>query len=54
MVQARGTDEPDPEVLGDAVALAGVAKIPARVKCALLAWAAMRDAVLQATTQEDQ
>lgn len=39
---------PDPEVLGDAVAFAGVAKFPARVKCALLGWAAMRDAVMQA------
>lgn len=52
MLQSRGQTEPDPETLGDAVAFAGVAKFPARVKCALLGWAAMRDAVLTATTQE--
>lgn len=37
-----------PDELGDAVALEGVAKFPARVKCALLAWLAARDAILQA------
>jgi nitrogen fixation NifU-like protein len=42
------TSEPDPDRLGDAVAFAGVAKFPARVKCALLGWAAMRDALIQA------
>ncbi len=52
MLQSRGRTEPDPEVLGDAVAFAGVAKLPMRVKCALLGWAAMRDAVLTATTKE--
>lgn len=52
MLQSRGQTEPDPQTLGDAVAFAGVAKFPARVKCALLGWAAMRDAVLTATTQE--
>lgn len=54
MLQTRGGSEPDPELLGDAVAFAGVAKFPARVKCALLGWAAMRDAVMQAvdTTKE--
>jgi len=53
MMQSRGADEPDAELLGDAVALAGIAKMPARVKCALLGWGAMRDAVNQATPQED-
>lgn len=52
MLQSRGLSDPDVEVLGDAAAFAGIAKLPARVKCALLAWAAMRDAVLTATTQE--
>ncbi|HMC70730.1 MAG TPA: SUF system NifU family Fe-S cluster assembly protein, partial [Mycobacteriales bacterium] len=32
----------------DAIAFAGVSKYPARVKCALLAWAAWRDALSQA------
>lgn len=49
MLQTRDGAEPDEEVLGDAVALAGVSKFPARVKCALLGWAAMKDAVAQST-----
>lgn len=40
--------EPDEDVIGDGVAFAGVAKYPARVKCALLAWMAWKDAVAQA------
>ena len=47
MISSRGTIEPDEEVLGDAVAFAGVSKYPARVKCALLAWMAFKDAVVQ-------
>ena len=47
MTQGRGQVEPDEDVLEDAVAFAGVSKYPARVKCALLAWAAWRDAVTQ-------
>ncbi|MCU0300970.1 MAG: SUF system NifU family Fe-S cluster assembly protein [Candidatus Nanopelagicales bacterium] len=38
----------DEEVLGDALAFSGVAKYPARVKCALLSWMAWKDAVSQA------
>jgi nitrogen fixation NifU-like protein len=48
MMQSRGTAEPDEDVLGDAVAFAGVSKYPARVKCALLGWMAWKDAVAQA------
>ncbi|HZI97318.1 MAG TPA: SUF system NifU family Fe-S cluster assembly protein [Actinomycetales bacterium] len=48
MLQTRDSTEPDPEVLGDAVAFAGVAKFPARITCALLGWAALADAVSQA------
>lgn len=44
---------PDEEVLGDAVAFAGVAKYPARVKCALLGWMAWKDAVAQALAARD-
>ncbi len=48
-VVADGTVTEDQlETLGDAAAFAGVAQFPARVKCALLGWAAMRDAVSQA------
>ena len=48
LMQGRGQVEPDEDVLGDAVAFAGVAKYPARVKCALLSWMAWKDAVAQA------
>jgi nitrogen fixation protein NifU and related proteins len=45
MVQSRGQVEPDEDVLHDAIAFAGVSRYPARVKCALLAWMAFKDAV---------
>lgn len=48
LLQGRGQVEADEAVLGDAVAFAGVAKFPARVKCALLAWMAYKDAVVRA------
>ncbi|MGW0803738.1 Fe-S cluster assembly sulfur transfer protein SufU [Nonomuraea sp. NPDC002799] len=47
LMQGRGKVEADEEVLGDAVAFAGVAKFPARVKCALLSWMAYKDAVVR-------
>ncbi|ABW11527.1 SUF system FeS assembly protein, NifU family [Parafrankia sp. EAN1pec] len=49
LMQSRGTQEGDEEVLEDAVAFAGVSKYPARVKCALLSWMAWKDATAQAT-----
>jgi nitrogen fixation NifU-like protein len=51
LMQSRGGVEPDSDVLDnleDAVAFAGVSKYPARVKCALLAWMAWKDATAQA------
>ncbi|CAN5358089.1 SUF system NifU family Fe-S cluster assembly protein [soil metagenome] len=48
MLTSRGTDAGDAEQIGDAVALAGVSKYPARVKCALLGWTAYLDALAQA------
>lgn len=48
MLTSRGADPGDEDVLGDGVALAGVAKYPARVKCALLGWMALTDALNQA------
>jgi nitrogen fixation protein NifU and related proteins len=48
LMQGRGAVEPDEEVLEDAIAFAGVAKFPARVKCALLSWMAWKDATVQA------
>ncbi|WP_061292515.1 Fe-S cluster assembly sulfur transfer protein SufU [Herbidospora cretacea] len=47
LMQGRGQVEADEDVLGDAVAFAGVAKYPARVKCALLSWMAYKDAVVR-------
>jgi nitrogen fixation NifU-like protein len=44
LMRSKGEGEPDDEVLGDAVAFAGVSKYPARIKCALLAWMALQDA----------
>jgi nitrogen fixation NifU-like protein len=45
LMMGRGQVEPDEDVLEDGVAFAGVAKYPARVKCALLGWMAFKDAV---------
>ena len=47
LMQGRGTVEPDEDVLEDAIAFAGVARFPARVKCALLSWMAWKDATSQ-------
>ncbi len=54
MISSRGTIEGDEELIGDGIAFAGVAKYPARVKCALLGWMAFKDALAQAkeTTHE--
>ena len=48
MMHSQGNAEPDEEVIGDGVAFVGVAKYPARVKCALLPWMALQDAEIKA------
>ncbi|MGD8149030.1 Fe-S cluster assembly sulfur transfer protein SufU [Ornithinimicrobium sp. Y1694] len=48
MLTSKGTDPGDPELIGDGVAFAGVARYPARVKCALLPWTAYLDALARA------
>jgi nitrogen fixation NifU-like protein len=48
MLTSKGTVAGDEEVIGDGVAFAGVAKYPARVKCALLGWTAFTDALARA------
>ncbi|WP_017935266.1 Fe-S cluster assembly sulfur transfer protein SufU [Nocardioides sp. Iso805N] len=53
LMQGKGTVEPDEEVLEDGIAFAGVAKFPARVKCALLSWMAWKDATARALKEED-
>lgn len=50
MLTSKGTDPGDEDEIGDAVALAGVSRYPARVKCALLPWAALTDAMARAGT----
>ncbi|MGH3458986.1 Fe-S cluster assembly sulfur transfer protein SufU [Aeromicrobium sp.] len=52
LMQGRGQVEPDEDRLEDGVAFAGVAKFPARVKCALLSWMAWKDATAQALSSE--
>ncbi|MCL2735282.1 MAG: SUF system NifU family Fe-S cluster assembly protein [Propionibacteriaceae bacterium] len=47
MLEGRGEVELDEEVYEDAIAFNGVAQFPARVKCAMLGWAALRDAILR-------
>jgi nitrogen fixation protein NifU and related proteins len=51
LMQSRGEaelTEADEEWLEDAIAFEGVSKYPARVKCALLGWMAMKSAVAEA------
>jgi nitrogen fixation NifU-like protein len=48
MIASRGNVAGDEDVLGDGVAFAGVAKYPARVKCALLGWMAFKAALAEA------
>jgi nitrogen fixation NifU-like protein len=48
LMGGRGQVTPDEDVLGDGVAFAGVARYPARVKCALLPWMAFKDAAARA------
>jgi len=45
MIKGEVKDEDELDVLGDAVALQGVSHMPARVKCAVLAWHTLQDAL---------
>ena len=48
MLTSKGEDPGDEDLIGDGVAFAGVARYPARVKCALLGWSAFTDALARA------
>ena len=48
------TEDPNEDVLGDGIALVGVAQYPARVKCALLPWMAWKDAAIQAGMKKEK
>ena len=43
----------DEELLGDAAVLAGVRQFPARVKCALLPWTTLREALAHASADDE-
>lgn len=47
-LRSRGRIELDEDVFEDAAALTGVSKFTARVKCAMLAWVALEDALRRA------
>jgi nitrogen fixation NifU-like protein len=53
LMHGRGKVEPDEQVLEDGIAFAGVARFPARIKCALLSWMAFKDATAQVVSKED-
>jgi nitrogen fixation NifU-like protein len=46
--QGQGLDEALADELGDAMAFEGVSQYPARIKCALLGWMALKDALTKA------
>lgn len=54
MMDSGGQIEPNEDRLEDAIAFHGVSKFPVRVKCALLGWAAMRDALLRSGVHSNQ
>lgn len=54
MMDSRGNFDPDEDRFEDAIAFVGVAKFPARIKCALLGWEAFRDAALQAGAEQKE
>ena len=57
LMQSQGHAElsdQDETALEDAVAFEGVSKYPARVKCALLGWMAMKGAVASAVAPDDE
>ena len=49
-MRSHGTIKPDEELLGDAVALGGVSRYVARVKCAMLVWVAGEEAITRAAS----
>jgi len=44
----EGRADPDEESLGDLIALKGVVKYPVRIKCAVLAWDVLQEALSEA------
>ncbi len=52
MIKSEIHDEEKLEVLEDAVAFKNIANMPARVKCAVLAWRTLMEAVKKAQISE--
>lgn len=50
MMNSQGKMEPDEDRFEDGIAFIGVSQFPARVKCALLGWSALKDALLRITS----
>lgn len=53
LMQGKGQVEPDEDILEDGIAFAGVARFPARIKCALLSWMAWKDATAKTAAEEN-
>lgn len=56
LMQSRGAgvDDERAQSLGDAIVFQGVSKYPMRIKCALLGWEGLKDAVAQALAASDR
>ena len=57
LMESRGkglADDAENERLDDAVVFQGVSKYPMRIKCALLGWEGMKDAVAKALASQDK
>ncbi|MBM9433351.1 Fe-S cluster assembly sulfur transfer protein SufU [Flaviflexus equikiangi] len=52
--RGKGLDDEKLDRLEDASAFVGVAQFPARIKCALLGWMAMRDATIKASSTKGE
>lgn len=51
--RGAGLSEAEEDELGDATAFTGVSRYPARIKCALLGWAALKDTFARAGVIEE-
>nr|WP_246858080.1 SUF system NifU family Fe-S cluster assembly protein [Corynebacterium sp. sy017] len=52
MITSKGQYSGDEDLIGDGIAFSGVAKYPARVKCALLGWKAFQAATTQSLEEK--
>ena len=49
----EGEPQPDADVLGDLITMQGIAKLHARVKCAMCGWSALEAALDEQTEEID-